>query len=275
MSKYYNPQAGGDHRILHAVDVVSQLNGTTLNLMSNRSLRKFGQNPDSDTGEYETVWTLGDNETYQTTNSIDTISSSNAADDQVISLAGFTISGSGLLTRVEQTVTLDGQNKVLLSTPLARVERGFNISATDTLGEVYVYRDTTLTDGVPTDLTMAHLQIEAQFQQSQKCALTTAQGEYLFVMSAGVATLAGLTASSDFSLETRLIDPPGLVFRNKLLISSANPGGASFIELNPVLIVAPNTDVRMRSKSSVNNQSVTAFISGYYMNISNYISPDA
>ena len=272
---HYNAQGVADARILHAISTVKKTHGIVLEVVSDTALRKFGSNTDADTGAFETVWTGGGDETYQTTNSIDTLSSSNAADTQTIKLNGFTMSGSGLLTRVVQEVVVDGQNKVLLGTPLARVERGFNISATDLLGDIYVYRDTTLTAGVPTDLAFNHLVIEAIYQQSHKCAFSTDQNEFFFITSFGATTLQGNNAHADFSLETRKIEAVGLVFRNQLLMSASRDGADVDRHLDPVIIVPNNYDVRMRAESDVNNIGVSADIGGYYFKINNYISPDA
>lgn len=272
---YYNAQGVADAKILHAIAAVKKTHGIILEVVSDTALRKFGSNTDADTGAFETVWTGGGDETYPTTNTIDTLSSSNVGDTQTVTLTGFTISGSGLLTRVTQDVIVNGQNKVLLGTPLARIERGHNASAADLLGNIYVYRDTTLTAGVPTDLAFNHLVIEAIYQQSHKCAFSTDQDEFFFITSFGATTLQGNNAHADFSLETRKIEAAGLVFRNQLLMSASRDGADVDRHLDPVIIVPNNYDVRMRAESDVNNIGVSSDIAGYYFKIRNYVSPDA
>ena len=129
-------------------------------------LYKFGANPSVGTTR-ATLWYTGQdqaNETYvaDNTNSIDTISSSSASDTEVVTIEGHTMSG-GDKTFVVQTATLNGQNKVTLGTALNRCTRVYHAgqSTTDLVGEIYVYEDTTITSGKPTDTTKIHITVPA------------------------------------------------------------------------------------------------------------------
>ena len=96
-----------------------------------KSLVKFGKSAVLSTNR-ETVWTVGGMETYVTGNTIDTISSSSALDTQELVLECHTVTGSGLDQQfifLTQTITLNGQNKVTLPTPVARVSRVTTIMA--------------------------------------------------------------------------------------------------------------------------------------------------
>ena len=126
-------------------------------------VHKFGQAPDFDTTDGEvTIWD-GANDasinrmvyTYSTTAAIDSISSSNAGDTQEVKVQGLDTN----LALVEQTVTLNGQTRVALTTPLIRIFRGKNNGATAFAGNVVVYENTALTGGIPTDTSKIRLLI--------------------------------------------------------------------------------------------------------------------
>ena len=118
--------------------------------------RKFGKIDDLSSGVATDIWEYGITsgaETYTwspiDTADIDTISSSNSGDTQETFIKG--LDGDGV--EVQQFVTLNGQNKVLLDTPLNRINRIFNANSTAYLGKIYVYPDTTISSGVPVDVT--------------------------------------------------------------------------------------------------------------------------
>lgn len=112
------------------------------------AVEKFGENPDVN-GTHEDVWSQGGIYTYSTSADIDTISSSAVGDTQDILIIGQTLDNA----EVAQTVTLNGQNKVVLPIPLFRVYRAFNMGTTDLVGNVYIYVDTPIAGGVPILLT--------------------------------------------------------------------------------------------------------------------------
>ncbi len=118
-----------------------------------KSLIVSGLNPDVDmTPVTEDMWNLTAEPLYtfpaDGTAPIDTISSSDAGDTTQLTMIGSDING----VETTQFVTLDGQNKVRLGTALWRHNLTINKSASDLLGDVYTYEDTTITAGVPDDL---------------------------------------------------------------------------------------------------------------------------
>ena len=125
-------------------------------VINRKSLHKFGRHDDLDTADLEAeINYLGIDPVLSETNSITHFSSSDASDTQVIRVEGCTIS-SGVLTFTTQDITLAGQTKTALTTPLGRVTRIANIASTvETNGDVYVYEDGTVSGGggIPTDLT--------------------------------------------------------------------------------------------------------------------------
>lgn len=109
------------------------------------SVEKFGENSDVN-GTQEDVWSEGGVYTYSTIADIDTISSSSPMDTEDILIIGQTLDN----TEVTQTVTLNGQNKVVLPTPLLRIYRAYNDGSNDLIGDVYTYVDTPIVGGIPT-----------------------------------------------------------------------------------------------------------------------------
>lgn len=241
--------------------------GDTVSVSAKRkSLLKFGRNEDVGTS-YETVWEYGGDETYVTTNAIDTISSSDAADTAVIYVEGHTVSGTGAssqFTFVSQTATLNGQNKVLLSTPLARVSRAYVQSGT-IAGDIYVYEDDTLSGGVPTTASKVHINIDqtgAGHTQSFKAATTFSNGDY-FICTGGYAALNKRTAAAvDMVLEVR---QPGGVFRPAGGRISLKTDGTTTAQVtfNPYVIVPKNCDIRIRAIASTTGVEVDASFQGY------------
>ena len=92
-----------------------------------KSLLKFGRNLNMGTaGTRATVWDAGPaNEVYvdDNTNPIDSISSSSGSDAIDVVVEGHTDDGTGAKTFVVQTVTLTGQTRAALTTPLNRCSR--------------------------------------------------------------------------------------------------------------------------------------------------------
>lgn len=139
--------------------------------------RKFGRIGAIQASEPAHVWDFGEivgAELYvfPTTASIDTVSSSNAGDTQAIEITGLDID----YNEVIQDVTLDGQNKVTLDTPLFRHNRVYNGSAVATLGDVYVYEDTAIVLGVPTDKGAVKGYMSSVAQQSLQSIYTVPAG---------------------------------------------------------------------------------------------------
>lgn len=252
-------------------EILSTYGDTVSVAQKAKSLLKFGKNLDLDTGDNATVWTLAsrvgtENETYVSTNLIDTISSSNAGDTQSVTIEGHTVTGTGTdqqFTFSIQTVTLNGQNKVTLTTPIARVSRAFNSGTTPFSGDIFVYEDTAITTGTPNDLTKAHIEIRGTIgdTQSFKAATTFSNSDY-FICTGGFVSIRRNTAAAvDFTLEIRR---PGGVFRPATRVNLNTTGStAQQISFDPYVIVPKNSDIRVRASTSANNTQVDASFQGY------------
>jgi hypothetical protein len=171
------------------------------NVTGKTFVHKFGEAPDFDTTDGEvTVWD-GANDgglnqmvyVWSTTAAIDSISSSNAGDTQTVQLQGLDANW----TLTTQTVTLNGQTRVALTTPLLRVFRGKNSSTTAFAGNIYVYENTAITAGVPNDTTKVRLNINNGNNQTLM-AIYTVDSEKTGYMRDWYASTAGASKSSQY-----------------------------------------------------------------------------
>jgi len=228
-----------------------------------KSLLKFGKSAELSADTMETIWAFGGHETYVQGNLIDSISSSNAADNEEIYLECHTVEGTGTdqkFTFMTQVVTLDGQNRVPLPTPVARVSTVYNNNGTELAGAVYVYEDTAITSGVPQDSTKVHEYIPQGFQQSFKAATTFSDQDY-YVLTGGFGSVSNKQAASvDFYLEVRTA---GKVFRQGAAVSASSTGGSWDLNLDPCIIIPKNADVRVTCETSTQGAVVFGSFKGY------------
>ena len=228
-----------------------------------KSLLKFGKSAALPADTIETIWSYGGNETYVQDNLIDSISSSNVADNEEIYLECHTVQGTGTdqkFTFVTQTVSLSGQNRVPLPIPVARVSQVYNNNGTELLGSVHVYEDTALVGGVPQDRTKVHGHILQGFQQSFKAATTFSDEDY-YILTGGFGSVSNKQAASvDFYLEVRTA---GKVFRQGAAVSASSTGGSWEIELDPCIIIPRNSDIRITCESGTQGAVVFGSFKGY------------
>ena len=104
-----------------------------------------------------TIWPQNSIYVYSATANIDSVSSSSAADTQIMRVVGLDASWN----KVTQDVTLTGQATKALATPLIRISTMYNIDSTDFVGDVYAYiTGATVVAGVPTVTAEIRAQIE-------------------------------------------------------------------------------------------------------------------
>ena len=227
-----------------------------------KSLIKFGKSADLSANGTSTVWTVGGHEVYVNDNLITHISSSSAADVYEVLLECHTVSGTGQDAKfsfLTQTVTLQGQTKVALPTPVARVSQVFNNNGVELVGRVTVYEDVAITAGVPNDPTKIHIDIPAGLQGSFKAATTFSDEDY-YVLTGGFGSVSlKQSAAADFYLEVREV---GKVFVQRAAVS-ASSGGPWEIDLDPAVIIPRNADVRITVETDTNNAVVFGVFKGY------------
>lgn len=262
-------------RISQAENVVLSTYGDTVSVSEKKkNLNKFGTNTTVGTS-FETVAQFQNavaNETYVSTNIIDSIVSSNAGDTQTIKVEGHTIDASGNLTFVIQDATLQGQTEVALTTPLARCTRMYvaNSGTFDSpqaaiAGTVVVYDNTDgITAGVPNTDAAVKCLIDAGFTQSEKCATSVSSTDYWFLtdFEAGIGNSGGAANRVTFRVEIRDVANGG-VFRplGRDIVVNVGQNGVSF-KFDPLGIVPKNHDVRVVAMSNSNTAEVFAEIQG-------------
>lgn len=250
-----------EFRITHAIAQIFGDYGDTV-VVKPKSLAKFGSNLLVGT-DYATVMTLPagvTDETYVSTNAITHVSSDDNGDDQEIVVEGHTISGTDL-TFVVQTVTLTGNTKAALTTPLARVTRAYNNGTTDFAGQIYVFEDDTLSSGVPTTDSKVHLIVPSGENQSFKAATAVSKDDYWLLTGLVVSVNKKTAATVDFQVQIRQL---GKVFRTQFNVSVSSTGANSLeIPFNPCIIVPKNSDIRVRAIASTTGVACSARLRGY------------
>jgi hypothetical protein len=232
--------------------------------MKAKSLIKFGKSAPLLADTMATVWTVNNgDEVYVSSNTIDSISSSSLTDNQEIYIEGHTVTGTGFdqkFTFVSQVVTLNGQTRVVLPIPLARVSIAVNNNGSLISGRVVVYENTATLMGIPVDATKIHIDIPTGFQESFKAATTFSDSDY-YILTGGFGGVSGKqAAAADFYLEIR---KAGGVFVQSAATTGSSTGGNWNIELDPAVIIPRNADVRIVAEADLNNAIVFASFKGY------------
>lgn len=170
-------------------------------------LHKFGHSSNFDSGDGEIVIWDGVHAdlagpkiteyTYSTSADIDTISSSDAGDTQLVEVQG--LDSNWELTI--QEVTLNGQTDVTLTTPLIRAFRVKNIGTTDFAGSVYLRTNgSAQTAGVPDVGTTVRAIVVGHDNQTQMAVYTVPDGYTLHVHH----VWAGIIDNTDEQLQLEL-----------------------------------------------------------------------
>lgn len=240
-----------------------------------KSLNKIGQSGTLAQDTLTTVAQLGAGEVHETlvtTNVINRLVSSSTSDvGKVVIQEGHTIDSNGNKTFVVQTVTLNGQTPVALTTPLARSTRllaangTFASPATDLVGTVYSYEGTSsVTSGVPQTAASVHCTIQAGNNKSRKGATTLSSTDFWFITRIECSALksTGSAGQVDVTLQAREL---GGVWQHAaasltLRTDSAPFDGATY---SPLLIIPANADVRLVALSDTANVVVSGTVHGF------------
>lgn len=270
-----------DPLVLYTQDAVSSTYGDTVSVAAKgKVLNKFGLNSSVGTS-FETVAEFQgstSNETFVSTNIIDSIVSSSTSDtSQTIVVEGHTIDVNGNLTFVIQEASLNGRTEVTLSTPLARANRAyvkasgtFNSTPSDLVGTVSIYDNTDgIANGVPNTDTATKLLISPGENGTQKASTSISKDDYWFVSSfgAGIGVSGGNASRVILRLETRDV-PNGGAWRSltREIALGINSPSVSIL-IDPYLIVPKSHDFRVRAKTDSDTAEVYAEVAGYLASI--------
>lgn len=228
-------------------------------------VNKFAANPLMDAADPATdVWEYGKTQPDYIfplwgTAPIDTISSDDASDAVDITLQGLDIDGNA----VEQIATLDGLNKVILDTPLWRINRAFNADinlttgqGTSLVGNTYIYEDTPIVIGIPTDTDKVRGLILDGNNQTQMGIYTVPLGLTGYFRDGGAGLLkdgGGVATSAIMQLRMRVF---GGAFRVQKTVTVGTAGSSSFQERRTINDPHPPlTDILTTCKQVTTNGS--------------------
>ena len=230
-----------------------------------QALHKFGRNESAGTSEVDII-SFGGDPVRSTTNSIDSFSSSNAADTQTLRVEGTTISGNNLTFSV-QDIILTGQTRGVLATPLSRVTRIANVAnTTRTLGSVYVYENTAISGGVPTDASKIGNQMTITSQSTQFSGTSVTSNNY-FLMTNVYAYLQKKQAAT-----ANIILRQGQIPYIRREVHSGSVGTNRYMDHDfaPFIIIPPNSDITMTSISDSVGTDIVAGFHGFFADIRTY-----
>ncbi len=224
-------------------------------------IHKFGNVPDFDTGDNSvTVWDGADDGgidemvyNYSTTPIIDTVSSSDAGDGQTIEIQGL----DSVWNLTVQTVILNGQTQVTMSTPLIRVFRAKNLGTTDNAGSIYIFEQTVDAggDGIPDDTTKIRAIIQPGNNQTLMAVFSVPFSSQGF-MTSFFASTSGAKKTASYNIELR-VRPFGGVFQLKHISNVTEDGTSHWNHLYQAPEQIPaQSDIEMRVQ--INTSTITA-----------------
>ena len=211
------------------------------------SVHKMGLNPDVDNGALpQTVWSGRIAYPWSTTAETWYLSSSSAADTAVeVTLLGLT----GAYAEVAHVRTLTGQTPIALTGTLLRNNSLYVSGATEAVGDIYLSRSNTVTNGVPNTATDIRGKILIGQGAGLQAFYTVPAGWTGYLLHVMLQTSA---ANTEMMLRTRT---PDASWRTR---SYSRIGSASSVEVdwNAPLVLEEKTDIEVRIPVSVNNNQV-------------------
>lgn len=202
-------------------------------------------------GVWHQVWQVQGLEVLPTSNVIDTIYSA-GADTNLLEIEGLTVDG-GNFTRVVQTKALNGLNDVAIDTPLARVVSIKNVDSTVLTAQAFIKRSDN--DAIHAKA----LDGESGSNRSLKAVYTAAQNEYLCITQLVTAMVINGMQNPFVSLEVR---EPGGLWQEVVRTHAHTFNPFSKTKFNPMIIVPPNSDVRLVTQTVAANMAVDAWMNG-------------
>jgi hypothetical protein len=260
------PIGASDSGNLKITDAESGLAIAKGEVVGSTFIHKFGGAPDFDEGDGQvTIWDGADDSgidemlyNYSTTNDIDSLSSDSASDTVDIEVQGLDVD----YNVVVQTVTLTGQTRVALTTPLMRVFRLKNVGSVNLVGDVYCYVNTAISGGVPVDTTKVRAIIHFPNNQTLMAVYTIPAG-YTGYMRDWYAATAGSSKDSNYPIRL-MARPLGQVFQLKH-IAALSDSGTSQIQhkYEEPEVFAEKTDIELRAAMLATGGTGAAVAGGF------------
>jgi len=206
---------------------------------------KFGVNLDIDIASVpEDIWEGGGEYPFSSTADIVSASSSNNSDTQEIVVYGLDENWAD----TRQVVTLQGQTRVALSTPLIRVYRIENNGISNFAGTVYVYSGTEATLGVPSGASVVKAVVDDGNNQTLMAVYTIPAGKVGFLYRGEIGMELDTLPSTDQQLlrahyKSRRF---GKVFTVKKVITLMLAGSSNYKDRRSFADVIPaKTDIKL------------------------------
>jgi hypothetical protein len=182
------------------------------------------------------------------------VSSSDASDVQDILVFGLDVDGY----QVTQLITLQGQTRVALTTPLWRVYRIENWDDTSFAGTVYVYSGTANTAGVPSGGSITKALVDDGNNQTQMAVYTIPRGMVGFLVRAEVGfgfsgSIGAGTQEVRFAFKARTY---GQVFKIKKSVYLVSSSSSEHTDWRPFHDVLPElSDILICVKETTDDVS--------------------
>jgi hypothetical protein len=239
--------------------------GVALGKYSNRSLAfAIGNNPDVDNGTLpEDCWNYGDLYNFTANEGADYyISSSDANDTQSIGLNILTVDENGDWNREIYAETLEGQTKKLIEppsgNPVVRVNFMRNLTLPDNAGNIYLYENSGVINGVPTDPSKVRGFIAIGDNATASSIFSVPSGE----KALGLQQFASYSGANkgDVLFSVRIRDFGGPFFKAAPISLSDDATSFAGISFKIAFTVEPKGDFRMQIDGlavGVNNVGIT------------------
>jgi hypothetical protein len=214
-------------------------------------IHKFGENPDIDSSQ-EDIWDGGGSYTFTTSAVTYYCSSSSIADTMPIEVQGLDASFNMQTIKV----ILQGQTKVTLPGTWMRVFRIKNLGASNNAGDIYVYENDTVSNGVPQTASKIRAKVLIGNNQTLMAIYTVPNNKDGLLTSWGGALSKKQAA---FSILRLYIRPYGKVFQLKesVVLATTGTNWHTFEYPTPLLIPA-KSDILVRADASAADTSVSA-----------------
>lgn len=236
-------------------------------VVGSSDVNKWGNAPDFDTADGEVdIWDGAEDGAnwelmsyvFPTSATIDSVSSTNAGDTNTITLIGLDENWE----EVTQQITLNGQNRVALTTNLIRFYRGYNDNGTEFTGHVIIHEQDTLTAGVPNTASKIKGVIHPDEQQTEMAIYTIPAGKTGYLMG-GYCSTAGANKDSNYLIKFKIRSEGG-VFRTQQKVAIGD-NGTSFIQFEYAVpqVLAEKTDLKVTASMQATGGTGASVSAGF------------